>query len=169
LQLEFRQNLRSLMLKRFAGHWHPERPDRGSGYRAILSDNVQVDSILLEALAMCEPWLERHRPSAKHSVNPHALARHLPHNVVMQCNPNRCCVRKLDGSWQVSNVFLRNSGSKTASATTPLSASESLSSAQSFAVVSRGSPSIAAAGSGAVAAAAERSASSSKQSRQTSA
>eukprot|EP00037_Helgoeca_nana_P033038 m.416387 g.416387 ORF g.416387 m.416387 type:complete len:184 (-) comp29967_c0_seq1:204-755(-) len=41
--------LERLMIDRWAGHWHPEDPEKGSGYRCITITDGRLDPILREA------------------------------------------------------------------------------------------------------------------------
>lgn len=45
----FRDALFAGIRRRFEGHWYPEQPERGQGYRALLCAE-RVDNLLLEAL-----------------------------------------------------------------------------------------------------------------------
>jgi len=45
----FRDELYSSLKRRVEGHWYPEQPDRGQGYRALLCAE-RVDGVLLDAL-----------------------------------------------------------------------------------------------------------------------
>lgn len=108
---QFSQSLRQLLVDRFTGHWYEDDPTRGSGYRAIISDQIQYDTVLLRSLEMCASWVERNMPqSTLLPVHWQSLfVRFLPRNVIMFCNPRRVCVRQLGGAryYQVLNVYLK--------------------------------------------------------------
>lgn len=44
----FKEELRSLLLKKFDGHWYPEKPAKGSAYRCLSIEN-HIDNVLLKA------------------------------------------------------------------------------------------------------------------------
>ena len=45
----FRLRLEQLLLQRFRGHWHTDKPLKGSAYRCIRINEKKLDSILTEA------------------------------------------------------------------------------------------------------------------------
>ena len=45
----FRLRLEQLLLQRFKGHWHTDKPLKGSAYRCIRINEKKLDSILVEA------------------------------------------------------------------------------------------------------------------------
>ena len=45
----FRLRLEQLLLQRFRGHWHTDKPLKGSAYRCIRINEKKLDSILVEA------------------------------------------------------------------------------------------------------------------------
>lgn len=49
LFVNFLYNLECLLLKRFEGHWYPNQPERGSGFRSIKVDRYQIDPIIKTA------------------------------------------------------------------------------------------------------------------------
>ena len=44
----FRKELRSLLAKKFEGHWYPEKPAKGSAYRC-LSIEESIDTVIVKA------------------------------------------------------------------------------------------------------------------------
>lgn len=44
----FCAELRTLLSKKFAGHWYPEKPAKGSAYRCLSIEN-HIDNVLLKA------------------------------------------------------------------------------------------------------------------------
>lgn len=130
LQDVFCASMKELLYERYRGHWYTDDPSRGSGYRAIISDQIQYDTILHRAFEMCEDWIRDHLPSRKeHEADGRAtpprgggalspmFLRFLPRNVIMFCNPMRVCVRQLGGAryYHVLNVYLKRSQSPAAS------------------------------------------------------
>lgn len=79
---------------RMSGHWYEEEPSRGSGYRAVLVDEVQTDELLLRVAKTC-------------GISKTTFENALPRPVVMFIDPSRVCVKKLDSrSFEYSIVFL---------------------------------------------------------------
>jgi len=57
----FVESVRSLLVERFAGHWHPEEPHRGCAFRALTS-NGSLDPLIAQAVKQAgggEPALAR--------------------------------------------------------------------------------------------------------------
>eukprot|EP01120_Amphizonella_sp_Union-15-10_P006963 TRINITY_DN2301_c0_g1_i1.p1 TRINITY_DN2301_c0_g1~~TRINITY_DN2301_c0_g1_i1.p1 ORF type:complete len:259 (-),score=51.47 TRINITY_DN2301_c0_g1_i1:10-678(-) len=45
----FRENLLNLLHNKYQGHWYPDVPYRGNGFRSLLCDHRSLDKILIEA------------------------------------------------------------------------------------------------------------------------
>merc|ERR1712146_392892 len=49
-RVKLEAELASRMLRKFEGHWHPDTPERGSGYRHISCGAVAADALVTDAL-----------------------------------------------------------------------------------------------------------------------
>ncbi len=81
----FQQKLSEILYKKFENHWYETEPMRGSGYRSVLSDSVQKDSILLKAFKETQHLY-------KEDASFESL---LPNDCVMFINPDRVVVKHL--------------------------------------------------------------------------
>jgi hypothetical protein len=92
---------------RIAGHWYEDEPIRGSGYRALLVDDVQTDEILLRVAKTC-------------GISKTLFEETLPRPVVMFIDPQRVCVKKLESrTFEYSIVYLNGVDYNTERARTP--------------------------------------------------
>ena len=97
LFLNFLYNLECLLLKRFKGHWYPNEPERGSGYRSIRVDRYQIDPML--------------KTVAK-KTNSESILKYLPKELTIWIDPRHVNFRSKESGDVISYFkFERNSSS----------------------------------------------------------
>ncbi|KAL0490984.1 BTG family protein [Acrasis kona] len=80
---EVQYSLENELEVKLLGHWYEDEPVRGSGYRAILVDELQTDDLLLRVARTC-------------NIPKKDFEDAMPRPVVMFIDPSRVCVKKLD-------------------------------------------------------------------------
>lgn len=102
----FKQSLQEELCNKVKNHWYEQEPLRGSGYRSILVDDIQTDTVLTKACI-----------SALGQVKAKNLLLVLPRNVVMFVNPGRVSLKQCQ-TQVVHSVYTQTTTSTQQQATT---------------------------------------------------